>query len=300
MKALERNMREMAKNSTDTNLFSRGKNIGDIDINTVTMEQYIALIRDNNRSGVVKPKIGNDISFEIKSHFIKELRHNLYVGTEDEDAHEHVRRHDLNNQHKVQIFYTGFDIHSCKMLDSLGFILMMTLTQALKSIQVMADHSHNWYDGAATRQRSNDSLNDIDMQKLNETIHAIQKLDAVTKNLEVKVEKLTQAILTNEGHLKKQEDDPYITCEYVYMIGFSKRITKEELELLIAKDTRSYLTEIKAHSFTVNTYEKSEPFSNTQQLNPLHEESQSSRSSTIPSSITNEVLTARGWKSRSP
>nr|GEV86881.1 hypothetical protein [Tanacetum cinerariifolium] len=32
------------------------------------------------------------------------------------------------------------------MLDSRGFITLMTPTQALISIQVMADHSHNWYD----------------------------------------------------------------------------------------------------------------------------------------------------------
>ncbi|GKF41157.1 ribonuclease H-like domain-containing protein [Tanacetum coccineum] len=52
----------------------------------------MALIRDNNRSGVVKPEIGNDANFEIKSHFMKELRRNLFAGTEDEDAHEHVQR----------------------------------------------------------------------------------------------------------------------------------------------------------------------------------------------------------------
>ncbi|GJS92142.1 retrovirus-related pol polyprotein from transposon TNT 1-94 [Tanacetum coccineum] len=63
-------------------------------------------------------------------------------------------------------------------------------------------------------------------------------------------------------------------------IGFSKRTHEEELQLLIAKDTQSSLTELKAHSCIVNTYEKFKPFINTQQLNPLHEESQSSRSST--------------------
>ncbi|GJU07122.1 RNA-directed DNA polymerase, eukaryota, nucleotide-binding alpha-beta plait domain protein [Tanacetum coccineum] len=66
--------------------------MGDIDINTLTMEQYITLIRDNNRPGVVIPEIGNEVDFEIKSHFMKELRRNLFVGTDDEDAHEHVRR----------------------------------------------------------------------------------------------------------------------------------------------------------------------------------------------------------------
>ncbi|GKC73597.1 hypothetical protein Tco_1119480 [Tanacetum coccineum] len=70
---------------------SLGKNMGDKDINTLTMEQYMALIRDNNRLGVVKPKTGNDVDFEIKSQFMKEFRRNLFAGTDDEDAYEHVR-----------------------------------------------------------------------------------------------------------------------------------------------------------------------------------------------------------------
>ncbi|GJV59008.1 hypothetical protein Tco_1465108 [Tanacetum coccineum] len=52
----------------------------------------MALIRDNNRSGVVTPEIRNDVDFEITSQFMKELRRNLFTDTEDEDAHEHVRR----------------------------------------------------------------------------------------------------------------------------------------------------------------------------------------------------------------
>ncbi|GJT30035.1 hypothetical protein Tco_0910310 [Tanacetum coccineum] len=39
----------------------------DVDISTLTMEQYLALIQDNIRPGVVKPEIGNDVEFEINS-----------------------------------------------------------------------------------------------------------------------------------------------------------------------------------------------------------------------------------------
>ncbi|GKB80743.1 hypothetical protein Tco_0947638 [Tanacetum coccineum] len=60
------------------------------------------------------------------------------------------------------------------MLDSQGFISMMTSAQAFNLIQVMADHSHNWYNGASTWQGSNDSSDDIDMQKLEENIRVIQ------------------------------------------------------------------------------------------------------------------------------
>nr|GEY59591.1 hypothetical protein [Tanacetum cinerariifolium] len=193
----------------------------DVDINMLTMDQYLALVQDNIRPGVVKPKIGNDVEFEINSNFMRELRRKLFKGTNDEDVHEHVRRgpalrwinristglvttwdllekafirqhcppfktakkleiicnfkqemdktlyhaweryndllyrcpqHDLNIQQKVHIFYTRLDISTRIMLYSRGFIPLMTLTQALKSIQVMAKHSHDWYDEANTRE----------------------------------------------------------------------------------------------------------------------------------------------------
>ncbi|GJR33067.1 hypothetical protein Tco_1109299 [Tanacetum coccineum] len=63
----------------------------DVDINTLTIEQYLALIQDDIRPGMVKPEIGNDVKFEINSNFMRELRRKLFVGTDDEDAHEHVR-----------------------------------------------------------------------------------------------------------------------------------------------------------------------------------------------------------------
>ncbi|GJU27950.1 ribonuclease H-like domain-containing protein [Tanacetum coccineum] len=48
------------------------------------------------------------------------------------------------------------------MLDSRGFITLMTPTQALISIQVMVDHSHNWYDETTTMEKINDSPDNID------------------------------------------------------------------------------------------------------------------------------------------
>ncbi|GJU86300.1 retrovirus-related pol polyprotein from transposon TNT 1-94 [Tanacetum coccineum] len=64
----------------------------DVDISALTIEHYMALIQDNNRPGIVKPKIGDDIEFEINSKFMRELRHKIFAGTNDEDAHKHVRR----------------------------------------------------------------------------------------------------------------------------------------------------------------------------------------------------------------
>nr|GEX25697.1 hypothetical protein [Tanacetum cinerariifolium] len=45
-----------------------------VDINTLTMEQYLALLRENQALGVVKPEIGGSVNFEIKSQFMRELR----------------------------------------------------------------------------------------------------------------------------------------------------------------------------------------------------------------------------------
>ncbi|GJT84687.1 retrovirus-related pol polyprotein from transposon TNT 1-94 [Tanacetum coccineum] len=66
-------------------------NMGTIDINTLTIEQYLSLTR-RDRPGVVMPELKNDVDFEIKSQFMSELRCNLFAGTDDEDPHEHMQR----------------------------------------------------------------------------------------------------------------------------------------------------------------------------------------------------------------
>ncbi|GJZ78673.1 hypothetical protein Tco_0643510 [Tanacetum coccineum] len=92
------------------------------------------------------------------------------------DAYEHVRTvleivdlfhfpgvtHDAIMLKKVHIFYTGLDIFTRNIFDSNGFIPLMTPTQALESIQVMADYSHDWYDETTTKERINDVLDNVD------------------------------------------------------------------------------------------------------------------------------------------
>ncbi|GKD50813.1 reverse transcriptase domain-containing protein [Tanacetum coccineum] len=56
------------------------------------MEQYLALIQYNIRPGIVKPEIDGDIKFKINGNFMRELRRKLFKGTDDEDAHKHMRR----------------------------------------------------------------------------------------------------------------------------------------------------------------------------------------------------------------
>ncbi|GJV94643.1 hypothetical protein Tco_1546220 [Tanacetum coccineum] len=83
-------------------------------------------------------------------------------------------QHDLNNEQRVHIFYTGLYIPTRIMLDSKGSIPLRTPTQALKSIQVMADHSRNWYDEATTKERIEGSSDNIDIKQLDENIHVFQ------------------------------------------------------------------------------------------------------------------------------
>ncbi|GJR98520.1 hypothetical protein Tco_0270694 [Tanacetum coccineum] len=56
------------------------------------MEQYLALTRGNQAPGVVKPEIGGNVNFEIKSQFIRELREDTFSGNKNDNAHEHVER----------------------------------------------------------------------------------------------------------------------------------------------------------------------------------------------------------------
>ncbi|GKA59071.1 retrovirus-related pol polyprotein from transposon TNT 1-94 [Tanacetum coccineum] len=63
----------------------------DVDISALAIEQYIALIPDDIKLGIVNPKIGDDVEFEINANFMRELRRKLFACTDDEDTYEHVR-----------------------------------------------------------------------------------------------------------------------------------------------------------------------------------------------------------------
>ncbi|GKB16246.1 ribonuclease H-like domain-containing protein [Tanacetum coccineum] len=63
----------------------------ELDISALTMEQYITLIPDDIKPGIVNPKIVDDVEFEINANFMRELRPKLFAGTNDEDIYEHVR-----------------------------------------------------------------------------------------------------------------------------------------------------------------------------------------------------------------
>ncbi|GJT66505.1 hypothetical protein Tco_1017985 [Tanacetum coccineum] len=66
--------------------------IAGVDVDTLTVEQYLALSRENQAPSVVKPEIGDNVNFKIKSQFMCELMEDTFSGNKDEDAHDHIDR----------------------------------------------------------------------------------------------------------------------------------------------------------------------------------------------------------------
>ncbi|GJW25843.1 hypothetical protein Tco_0039654 [Tanacetum coccineum] len=54
------------------------------------MEQYLALSRENQALGVVKPEIKGNVNFKIKSQFMRELREDTFFGNKDEDVYDYI------------------------------------------------------------------------------------------------------------------------------------------------------------------------------------------------------------------
>nr|GEV25217.1 hypothetical protein [Tanacetum cinerariifolium] len=73
-------------------IVTSGKKIGEVNIDTLSIKQYLALTRGNHAPGVVKPYIGNNVNFEIKGQFMRELREDTFSRKKNDDAHEHDKR----------------------------------------------------------------------------------------------------------------------------------------------------------------------------------------------------------------
>ncbi|GJZ84735.1 hypothetical protein Tco_0650074 [Tanacetum coccineum] len=142
--------------------------MGDADINTLTMEHYLALTHGNQAPSVVKSEIGGNINFEIKSQFMRELREDIFLGNKNDNSCEHVER--------ILDIFRLFNImgvtHDAVML----CVFSITLNEAAK----------RWHDGSMSRRVNSDSSKGIaastnkldslgrDMEKLKENVHAIQ------------------------------------------------------------------------------------------------------------------------------
>ncbi|GJS91021.1 hypothetical protein Tco_0773657 [Tanacetum coccineum] len=71
---------------------SESEEVSEIDIETLTLEQYLTLNRNNTHRGVKRPEIRENVAFEIKSQLLRELCDNTFSGNKTEDAMEHIRK----------------------------------------------------------------------------------------------------------------------------------------------------------------------------------------------------------------
>ncbi|GKD56925.1 hypothetical protein Tco_1290312 [Tanacetum coccineum] len=80
--------------SPDFNLFSDQEYSEEEEAEAMaeTMEQYMSKTRTDYGSGVVRPKIEEKDSFELKGQFLKELRENTFSSSDNEDANEHIEK----------------------------------------------------------------------------------------------------------------------------------------------------------------------------------------------------------------
>ncbi|GJZ96222.1 hypothetical protein Tco_0668556 [Tanacetum coccineum] len=216
------------------------------EIDNLTMEQYLALTRGNQALGVVKPKIGGNVNFEIKSQLMRELRKDSFSKNKNDDSNEHVERvldivslfniprvsHDVVMLRvfpitltgaakiwKVNIFYNGLRTMNRQLLDSQGPIPGMTPAQALIAIQIMDDHSQKWHDGSSNRNIESSSnsegivaiVNKLenlgrDMKKLKENVHAIQ---VGCQNCEGRISNLEETLnnFIKESRIRQKESE---------------------------------------------------------------------------------------------
>ncbi|GJY17666.1 hypothetical protein Tco_0389157 [Tanacetum coccineum] len=73
---------------------SESEDLNEIHIETLTLEQYLALNHNNSQVGVKRPGIEKNIVFEIKSQLLRELRENTFCGGKMEDSMEHEQPRD--------------------------------------------------------------------------------------------------------------------------------------------------------------------------------------------------------------
>ncbi|GKA18367.1 transposase, Ptta/En/Spm, transposase, Tnp1/En/Spm-like protein, partial [Tanacetum coccineum] len=140
---------------------------------TETMEQYMSKTRADYGSGVSRPKIKDNDSFELKSQFLKELRDNTFSGSDHEDANEHIEK-----MQEIVLFYNRLDVLTRQILDSRGAIPSKIVAVAKIAIQEMAEYSQKWHNGTSrTRStKTSDGLEAIPVQ-LNNLGREIKKVN---------------------------------------------------------------------------------------------------------------------------
>ena len=95
-----------------------------VDVDTLTLEEYLAMTIDEEGPGLVRLIIGVDVQFENKPQFMRELREKPFAGNMTEDAYEHVE----NVLYITSLFNIPGVSHDAGMLQ----VFPMTLTGAAR------------------------------------------------------------------------------------------------------------------------------------------------------------------------
>nr|GEU69435.1 homeodomain-like protein [Tanacetum cinerariifolium] len=125
---------------------SESKDAREIDIETLTLEQYLTLNLNNTRRRISNPK---DTTFEIKGNFLRELRKYTFSGSSTENAIEHIG--------KVLEVVSLFNINDSALLRVFPLTLVGVAKRCfggVKTIQELANHSHKWHNKDSEKKYS--------------------------------------------------------------------------------------------------------------------------------------------------
>ncbi|GJR67684.1 hypothetical protein Tco_0013749 [Tanacetum coccineum] len=143
------------------------------EVDNLTMEQYLALTRGNQTPGVVKPEIGGNVNFEIKSQFMRELREDTFSGNKNDDAHEHVERELSIPRSSLKKPLSKGTVHHPKPPISLKKSATSSKKETRHYTKPGNESTSNKTEGMAAIVNKLENLG-RDMKKLKESVHAIQ------------------------------------------------------------------------------------------------------------------------------
>ncbi|GJY84975.1 hypothetical protein Tco_0499001 [Tanacetum coccineum] len=195
---------------------SESEDIGEIDIETFTLEQRFC------PPAMILEQLG-----EIRN-FKQEDEESLFHTWERyNDLLFKCPFHDLNDHQKVSTFYNGLKGQTRRIIDSNGLIPGLTTSEAFRSIQELADHSHKWQNEECKNTPSPFS---IIAEKLKTLNHEMDEL-------RVDVRKIN----TNDGMRSLHEDIKSIRTSE---INYDKFSPKSNIYSTNLKDTfEHYLKE---------------------------------------------------------
>ncbi|GJT53788.1 hypothetical protein Tco_0988842 [Tanacetum coccineum] len=112
---------------------------------------------------MVKPEIGGNVNFKIKSQFMRKLREDTFSENKDGDDHDHIDRvlsivgyFNIPGVSKDAVMLRVFPF----TLTGAGPIPGIRPAKALIAIQTMADHSQKWHNESTSRNIGSSSSND--------------------------------------------------------------------------------------------------------------------------------------------